>query len=68
MAELVEARIPPFGLPIERDLGWQPQRISDIVGKARSSPGGSDPVKETLIAKLRPDHLVSQTALPSGRV
>lgn len=31
MEELVELRTPPFRLPIERDLGWEPRRMSQIM-------------------------------------
>jgi hypothetical protein len=31
LAELEEAR-GPFGLPIERDMYWEPRRLSEIVG------------------------------------
>jgi hypothetical protein len=31
MAEVVALRIPPYGLPVERDLSYVPQRISEIL-------------------------------------
>ena len=29
MEELVSLRVPPFGLPIERDLSWRPRPLSE---------------------------------------
>ncbi len=29
MVELVDLRVPPFGLPIERDLHWSPRPLSE---------------------------------------
>jgi Protein of unknown function (DUF2958) len=31
MDELVDLRIPPFGLPVERDLDWTPKRVSAVL-------------------------------------
>lgn len=30
--EIVDLRIPPFGLPVERDLYYQPERLRDLIG------------------------------------
>ena len=32
MAEVVALRIPPFGLPVERDLHYRPQHLPEILG------------------------------------
>jgi len=29
--EIVAARVPPFRLPFERDLGWTPTRVSELL-------------------------------------
>jgi hypothetical protein len=62
MHEVVDVRIPPFGLPLEREQGYEPQSLREVMGWTFEEGDPSEEVRDQAAEVARDRYLATETA------